>query len=301
VGNPYPSAIDLASGSITWDQFEPTAWFWNQTANNYYAYPTGGAGTHSQYAPQEQGFYVHINSLFSGNSTLTLTNTSRVHNTEPFLKKDANLRNAFLMTVLSSVNSYSDKISVHFNSNATAGYDPGFDAYKLEGLHEAPQLYTLIGDTHVTCNSLPFDKKNMVILMDFSCGLPGGYTLVADSLGTFDSDISVSLEDLKLNSTQDLKINRVYNFTYDTLDNASRFLLHFDNPNLGVNGTANIRPVEIYSFGSSVYIRSADGKMLSGDVIIYDMIGRELYRGKLSGESVNRITPAVPEIGRAHV
>jgi len=53
--------------------------------------------------------------------------------------------------------------------------------------------------------------------------------------------------------------------------------------------------VQIYSFGSSVYIRSTDGKILNGDVTIYDMIGKELYRGKLAANSINRITPVVAD------
>jgi hypothetical protein len=302
VGNPYPSAINLSTG-ITWDHFEKAAYFWNQAGSGNPLYSSGNYnvalasppyfGTHTKYAPTEQGFFVHISDTWSGNSTLTFTNAARVHNTETFLKDDPEIHNALLMTALSSINNYSDRISIHFNPGATASYDPGYDAYKLWGLYEAPQLYTRIGDTLVTCNSLPFELKNMVIPMGFSCGLPGMYTLIADSLGTFDDAISVSLEDLKLNTTRDLKTNPVYNFTYDTIDDANRFLLHFDNPTLGERDLKNIRPVQIYSFGSSVYIRSTGETNPAGDIFIYDMTGREFYRGRLSVNPLNRFTPVI--------
>jgi len=294
VGNPYPSSIDLLTG-ISWGQFESTAWFWDPVANNYTTYPAGGPGTHSRYAPPEQGFYAHIVNTYSGNTTLTMDNTTRVHNGVAFLKDAPVFRNDLLMIAQNSFNSYSDKLSVHFNPDATAGYDPGYDAYKLWGSSDAPQIYTQIGNINVTCNSLPFEQKNMVIPMGFSCGLPGIYTLIADSLGTFDDAISISLEDLKLNTTQDLRSNPVYNFTYDTADNANRFLLHFDNPILGGKDLKNIEQVQIYSFGSSVYIRSTDGTVLAGNVLIYDMLSRELYREQLVGTALNRITPGIAE------
>ena len=131
--------------------------------------------------------------------------------------------------------------------------------------------------------------------MGFSYGLNGQYTLKADSIGTFASNIAITLEDLKLSTTQDLRLYPSYTFTYDTLDNANRFVLHFYNPSFGVEEMKNNDHVQIYSFGSSVYIKSTDGTVLSGDVFISDMIGRELYQGHLVGNTLNRITPVIDE------
>jgi len=294
VGNPFPSSINLTSSGITWDQFEPTAYFYD--GSQYLAYPTtDGLGTHSQYVPPEQGFFVHINDSHVGTSTLTFTNSARTHSTESFLKDTPAIQNEFFMVASGSANAYSDRATVHFNPDATSGYDPGYDAYKLQGLNEAPQLYTSVGDTKVTCNSLPFDKKNMVIPMGFSCGLPGTYTLTADSLRTFENAISISLEDLKLNITQDLRTNPVYSFVYDTIDNPNRFVLHFYNPTFGVTNLENIQPVQIYSFGNAIYIRSHDGNLQEGTVFIYDLVGKEIFLTSLSDKILNRITPEVAE------
>lgn len=135
----------------------------------------------------------------------------------------------------------------------------------------------------------------MVVPMGFSCGLNGQYTLKADSIGTFACNISITLEDLKSGTTQDLRLYPLYTFTYDTLDNANRFVLHFDNPSFGVEKIKIDNRVQIYSFGSSVYINSTDGTVLAGDVFISDMIGRELYRGHLVGNMLNRIIPVIDE------
>ena len=197
------------------------------------------------------------------------------------------------MVASGSVNTYTDKVSVHFDPNTTSGYDPGYDAYKLSGLSDAPSLCIRIGDTSLTCNSLPFDKKNIVVPMGFSCGLAGTYTLFADSLTTFDNGISISLEDLKLHSLQDLRTNPVYNFIYDTSDDPDRFVLHFDDPTFGVTGLTNVQPVQIYSFGNSIYIKSEDGNPLKGNVILYDLLGKELFHHPLANNVLNRFTPVV--------
>jgi hypothetical protein len=199
------------------------------------------------------------------------------------------------MKALGTANNHSDLASIYFTPDATINYDKGYDAYKLWGNNDAPQIYTRIGNINVTCNSLPFDQKNMVVPMGFSSGLPGTYTLIADSLGTFENVISISLEDLKLNTTQDLRTNPVYNFTYDTLDDPNRFVLHFGNPYFGVNDSKNIQPVQIYSFGNAIYIKSQDGNLQQGSVFVYDLIGKDLFNGTFSNQVLNRITPGVVE------
>jgi hypothetical protein len=292
VGNPYPSSIDLLTG-INWDQFEPTAWFWDPGANNYVVFSTLGGGMHSQYVPPEQGFFVHINDSYTGDNTLTFTNSSRVHSTIDFLK--SSYTNFLLMKVQGYVNKYSDMISVHFLPDATSGYDPGYDAYKLWGLNEAPQLYTRIGDTNVTCHSLPFDKKNMVVPMSFLCELNGEYTLKADSIETFASNIAISLEDLKLSTTQDLRLYPTYTFTYNKLDNPNRFLLHFYNPTFGIAEKNIDHAVQIYSYEDHLYIKSLNGDPLKGTVILFDQIGKDLFHGTLSNQILNIFSPDVVE------
>jgi hypothetical protein len=295
VGNPFPSAVDL-SAVIDWGTFEHTAYFWNQSdttpnsyniEGNYDVYPAFGAwGTHDQYAPATQGFFIHNP---SGNTTFTIPASARVHSSAAFLKPARSITNGLLITVNSQVNNYTDKISVHFDPNTTSEYDPGNDAYKLWGLSKAPQLYTRIGNLNVTCNSLPFDKKNMLIPMGFRCDLNGQYMLKADSIGTFTSNITISLEDQKLNVTQDLRLNPLYSFIYDTRDDPTRFILHFDDAAFGVNGSKNIPPVQIYSFGDNICVKSQDGILREGKVFVYDLLGKEFYQGTLINETLNRL------------
>ena len=249
-------------------------------------------GEYCSEAPATQGFYIHNP---SGNTSFTIPASARIHSNTTFLKSVRSVTNGLLIDVTGDVNNYTDKISVHFDPNATSEYDPGFDAYKLWGLKEAPQLYTRIGDINVTCNSMPFDKKNIVIHMGFRCGLNGQYMLKADSLGTFDNNIVISLEDLKLNATQDLKLNPSYSFTYDTLDDSNRFVLHFDDVTFRIDDIKNIQPLQIYSFGDCIYVKSQDEVLKEGKIFVYDLLGKELFYSKLLNQSLNKIIPNLEE------
>lgn len=301
IGNPYASAIDL-SAILDWGTFEHTAYFWNQSENNpdpytgggnYDAYPVFGTwGTHSGYAPATQGFYIHNP---AGNTSITIPSSARVHNGINFLKEAEIVSNGLLITAVSEANHYTDKITVHFDPKATSGYDPGFDAYKLQGLHEAPQLYSLIGDLKITCNSLPFDKKDMIIPLGFQCGLNSQFMLRADSIGTFSENISIWLEDLKTNTLQDLRINSCYTFTYDTLDNSNRFLLHFENATFGITNSKQNIPAEIYSYRDAIYIQSNKTDLREAKIFVYDLMGRLCFNTMLSERSKNKVIPGVVE------
>jgi hypothetical protein len=296
VGNPYPSAVNLSLSSISWGTFEPAAYFWDQSGTNpdpyagggnYDVYPqSGNWGTHNEFAPAMQGFFI-LNGT-PGITSLTFPNSARVHNGQAFLKATQTNTNGMIICARSNVNNYTDKISVHFDPDATQGYDPGYDAHKLYGLKEAPQLYTRIGNTNVTCNALPFEQKNMVVPMGFTCGLPGTYTLIADSISTFVNTISIRLEDLKLNTTQDLRTNAVYTFNYDTIDNPNRFLLHFDNPAFGVNDHRQQNDLQIYSYENVLYVRKTGTNPLSGKMILYDLMGKELFTFNLADSPLSK-------------
>jgi hypothetical protein len=291
VGNPYPCAIDLSSGGVTWNNVEHTAWFWNGDAGNYQALPSNGigsgiynGGTHLSFVPAMQGFFVHST---SGTASLSFTNAVRVHDTEPFLKSSQNP--LLVIKVTGNANSYFDEISIQFNPDATAGYDPGYDAYKLSGLNEAPQLYTQIQDIEVTCNSLPFSKADMTVPMGFRCGISGNYTLMAESLESIDPGTAVFLEDLKLDQTQNLRSTPDYNFSYDPADHSNRFLLHFNNTNaVAIREQQNADPLQIYSFENSIYIRKTGTSPLSGKMSVYDPLGKELYTNNLTDNMLSR-------------
>jgi hypothetical protein len=288
IGNPYPSSIDLSSPGITWTNVTATAWFWNPSNGNYYAYPTGGYGTHDQYCPPEQGFFVH-NSPDGSSGSVSVSNSARLHTTEPFLKRSDDLQNLLSIKAEGTINSYQDELIVYFNEARTNQYQPGFDAEKLFGDITAPQIYTTKAGYDLTVNGLPFSQSEIIVPMAFKDSLADTYTLTASGFDSFQSNVSIKLEDQKKEIIQDLRANPVYSFTHVSSDDPNRFLLHFNSPNFGINDQKNVRPVDIYSYGQSIYITAVNGKNLAGKVYVYDLPGQELYQQTLPDQQMMKI------------
>jgi hypothetical protein len=305
-GNPYPSSVDLTSSMSGWVNVDHAAWFWDPAAGNYMVYPASavpnpnpaGYGTHSAFIPPGQGFFVHCNDTaahpaFPGSGVVSFTNAARTHSGEPFLKDNGIIPDLFRIRVQGNANSFFDALTVYFDPSRSNGYEPGYDALKFSGNANAPQIATMVNNVAVSVNSMVFDKKIITVPMTFSVNIPGDYTFTASNLESFPDATSIQLEDLKLNSTQDLRENPLYTFTHDTSDDPARFVLHFDDPAQGSEDGKAIPPVQIYSYGSSIYVQAQKGNYPEGTVHVYDLIGKELRQFALSGQVLNRFSPEV--------
>lgn len=302
VGNPYPSFLDLTTSMIPWVNVDQAAWFWDKSAGNYTVYPTQGPGygTHTAYAPPEQGFFVHCNDATAtpstpGSGTVSFTNSARTYSTEPFLKNNAVIPNLLKIQAQGFANGYNDALTVYFDPSRSNQYEAGYDALKYSGNADAPQIYTKINDKAVSVNALVFDQTNITVPMGFYIDTPANYTLIADNLGSFEDAISIRLEDLKLNVTQDLRINPVYNFTYAVADNPDRFVLHFDDPTLGGQEKAKDNAVKIYSHENIIYIDALNGNTLNGTVYVIDLLGKELLHQALPEQQHAKISTRLTE------
>jgi hypothetical protein len=275
VGNPYPSAIDLGNGAITWPSASHTAWFWDPTNQTYQIYTTVSP-SHSQYAASVQGFFIEAPA--AGN--FQVPNSARLHNAEAFVKDAIVYPNVLNLSATSQVNNTVDQAVVGFVAGTTTGYDYNYDAAKLPGGTETPQIYSLLSDNQkVAYNIQPFVTENTVVPMGFTCGVNGNYTINASNLESFDASCRIYLEDLKEGMIQDIKANPVYNFSYTTGDAANRFVLHFSNP-LGINDQ-HANGVQVYTFESSLYIKNLSNQSLK-NVFVYDLLGKEVFRSALS-------------------
>ncbi len=268
LGNPYSSAIDwdLTSHSA----IDASVYVWNGA--QYVSWNgTTGALTDG-IIPAENGFFAKT--AVNG-TTLTIPLASRVHSAVGFYKSAL----ADLLELTAEGNSNTDKTFVHFNEQASAAFDNQYDAYKLFGNDNAPQLYSMITGDVLSINELPM-AGNEVVDLGFKCNTTGIYTISATGTDNFSSAVPVFLQDVKLDITQDLKINPVYSFSYVAGEPENRFrLLFLDVTGIEEPTTAVIR---VYSFDKTVVIENAD--LLTGTIGIYDITGRELYTQKLAGQ-----------------
>ena len=293
LGNPYPSGIDLSKVSISWGQLDQKAWVWNPDSlgGNYGVYvKSGGGSTRSGFISSGQGFFVHIPISYVGSTNLTLSNDARVHTSEPFLKDY--ISDVLYLTAQSGINGKRDIASVIFNSKATPNYDDIFDAGKMTGDDDAPQLYSIITDWNLTINAIPWTGINQIVPLGFSCGVSGNYTITASNLQSFRQGTDIYLKDLKLNQTQSLNQDSVYSFSYQTGESASRFQLLFANPYYGVPAQ-DAGSIRVYAFDEDVYVRFIDLTDIQGTLTIFDQIGRKVFTGKLENKPVNQFHPGL--------
>jgi len=275
LGNPFPSAIDWDAFST--GDYDAQVAVWDEAVAGNYIYWNGTVGSLADgIIPTQNGFFVKT---ATDGASITIPMAAQVHSPMA-LYKDA-VANA--LELRATGNNYYDATYVHFNDYATAAFDSNYDAFKLEGLETAPQLYS-IADYKLSINELPFEG-NEIVKVGFTCGVAGTYSVTASGMESFSGSTPILLEDLKLNTLQDLRLNPVYSFNYQPGDNENRFNLHFKSSTGLVDGLNT--GISVYSYDHTVVITNTTG--LAGDVRIYDLAGRELLNANIGSSTTTRI------------
>ncbi len=290
-GNPYPSALDWnvddGSGwSRTAGNVDLSLYIWNQTAGNYGVYVKDGAsGTNDvdNIIPPLQGFFVHSSSAAG---TLGVDNGARIHDNQNILKTKLD-ENPYLKFGVTG-NNYKDEFIINVNSSATNNFEGQYDATKMMGSEDAPQVYSLSADNlNLSINSIPEISSNLVIPVDLIVGAEGTYILSLDEISGFEST-PLYLEDLKQHVVINIKTAGSYSFDASPDDTPARFLLHFsysDAPSYSYDLTE--KQVLAYSYENKVVVSSPE--LITGTVTVYDLMGREIANENLNRTSYREI------------
>jgi len=277
VGNPYPSAVDWDFAGWIKSKLDATVYVWDGvqflTWNGSVGDLTGGV------IPAMQAFFVKANAAGPG---LTIANSTRLHGVDPY--KDGDAENVLELTVTG--NGFYDRSFIYFNENATSGFDSQFDAYKLPGLEQAPQLYTQLGENKLKVNAFKEITSGLIIPIGLQVTNETEYTLFINGLSEFTYSASVYLEDVKEGLMINLAGQNDYTFIASPLDSPDRFFLHFDVT--GINDQPEDM-VSIYSFGRSIYIKNNGTLPMNGNATIYNLLGQEIAGIKLDNSAINKI------------
>jgi hypothetical protein len=272
VPNPYPSAIDWLAGSWVKTNINNAIYIWPAGAAaasvNYASFVNGvGANGGTQFIPVGQSFFVRASGAAP---VLMMDNTVRVHNAQAFWKSDEVIPN--VLRIHAFANNATDETVIRFTGSATANFDSDYDAYKLQGGADAPQLNSVAADNSRLCiNSLSFESSETIVPLDFTLNSSGEVSITVSDLESFDTEVSVFLEDKLLNTMTDLRETPFYNFTHNTGFDAARFTLHF----YGVNGfgESTARDYHIWAANKrvNVHIPALTGQ--KAIVELYDLLG----------------------------
>jgi hypothetical protein len=289
VGNAFTSAIDWGSGNnpvsgYVQTNIDNTIYFWNGTQYACYnpvlnsgdGYSTNGA---DQIIPAMQAFFVHAN---ANNPQLTIPAQARLHNAKAFLKSRAGLQD--LLTFEVTGNGFSDETVINFIGAASNQFDSEYDAYKLFGIEEAPQIYSAFNNEDLSINVLPEIFDSLLIPLALEVGVNEIYTLNASGIFSFDADVDLFLEDFVQDSIIDLREDSMYVFSSDPNDDPIRFQLRFEPLSTSINNIGTDNSILIYSAFSKLIIKNKSESDPIKKVEIYTLAGKKIYDGLHSNE-----------------
>lgn len=277
LGNPFSSAIE-------WDEVikdggvDDAVYVWNGT--EYLSYVGGIGSLPGGIIPAMNGFMVHT---ALDNVTVTVPLNSRIHSNTPYYK--GIYQN--LLSLKAEANHITDESFVFFINEATAGFDSQYDAFKLMGVEEAPELYSLINGNQLSINSLPMEG-NEIIEMGFKCGLDGTYKLTSSGMESFDATVPIWLEDLKTGTWQDLRLTQDYSFAYTTTDPEKRFRIHFS---LGERSLKS-EDISVYSKPNTIVV--ANKSAIPGTIEVFDLTGTHLLSTRLIASPSTEVPVHIP-------
>lgn len=247
VCNPFPSAINWGCANtptfgLIKTNLETTIWY--RTSSTFATYNSEGGGTGvnggQQYVPAMQAFWVRVATGFA-TGTLQVPNTARLHNAQTFYKSSAG-DNIFRMIV--QKDAMNDELAVGFFTGAQSTFE-NYDSHKMfTDVLEYPQIYTLTADNDIVAiNGYPEMQENdaLAVPLGFKASVAGTFSFIATNLGVFSPDIMVSIEDKTLNVTQDLRVTNTYSFISGVVNNATRFVLHFNKAQPAVPSSVSLQ------------------------------------------------------------
>jgi len=288
VGNPYPSAIEWNS-SWTKSNVDATIYVYDGTQYLTWNYNLGGYGTKTDGAiPSTQGFWIHAN---AASPSLTFPNSERIHSSQAFYKSTDATCDLFSFSLTG--NGYEDNMKVGYYSAAKDGFDKEYDALKLYGIAEAPQLYTVRKKIEYSVNFLPFNNFTKTVAVGIRTGASGLYTFSFEGYEGLNSGVEVYIED-KLYPGKLISLTKYPEFKMNldegTVDD--RYVLHFMMMSTNNSLYKTLTPddmeslIQIHAERTDVYInyRSNTPAMMA----IYDLWGREIMKGDLVCDNLNK-------------
>jgi hypothetical protein len=134
-----------------------------------------------------------------------------------------------------------DQTVIYFDTNATAGYDPKFDAYKLMNTDaELVNLYSYGNGSKLSINGLPMiDSAEVTVPLGLKVNTTGEYHIDVTTIQNFAPNVVISLYDAEKNITQNLLEKSAYTFTYKYGLPDGRFFIKF-TPQFEATGINNI-------------------------------------------------------------
>ena len=291
VCNPYPSAMEWLMGDWEFQNVGKAIYVWNKSR---YQVWNGFLGELSDgILPAMQGFFVKAT---GENPQITIPNNSRLHSNQPFYKETRDLEN--LLTIefgkleggIPGV--VEDVIFYHLKPEATHGFDPEFDAYKLPGNDGTTLAYSMPEGENAEKMSIdvrPFSGEAIPsVAIGFEPATDGIYYLRLKNSETFGPSTPFVLQDLGVEAIFpddefDMRTD-VQDFTYSfsatTGDEPYRFNLFFSP--VGIDELQKRDNINMQLSGNDLIINNLQQQARFFTLEIFDVTGRKLHQGSFN-------------------
>ncbi len=293
VGNPYPSPIGLAelfaANSHPATGISGTAWFWRDNNNNtgtgsYQVF--SGVNVGATQVAVGQGFFVLAN---SNSGTLAFTNALRHAGNPTFYRGEENLER-FRLEVVSPTGR--DELWVAFGPQFTSGFEPGYDAEKLEGAATV-SLSAVVGGERLAIAALPdvAGGRRFELPLQLFARSGGTHTF---STGEVENPTArkLFLEDRATGEFYYLQPGRSHTLDVPAGTHRGRYFLRAASE---VAGQAQAgETAQAYSFGPELFVQAGE----AASVAVYDVLGTQVatFAGVQPG-ALRRLPVRVPAAG----
>jgi hypothetical protein len=272
VGNPYPGALDWNASGWTKTNVANAVYYWNASTNTVSSYINGtGTNGGTQYIPAMQSFMVTTTGTGGATASVSISNAARVNLQNPSYFRTGS-DEIIRITLTGATPDKWDDAVIRFNEMATTAFDNDWDAYKIISRGQNPLVYTTLGGTLYSINSV--SEIDSLPSVDVIVYLPadGTYTLsVADN----DPTIEYVLVDKKLGT--DNSVSNGYTFSGSTTDNVNRFQLQLRTAKTTGTQVSNAsRGIQIQSSTKGFVIQTNQFGGSEANIEILDMTGNSV-------------------------
>ncbi|WP_339614640.1 PQQ-dependent sugar dehydrogenase [uncultured Winogradskyella sp.] len=289
IGNPYPSYMDfdtffnLNKTELDAGTYQAIYGYDGDASNGWTILNNLSTGT--LIAPG-QGFFVKVK---SGGGTITFTPEMRVKgNTDDFIGGRTNMG---LVKVEIDNTTTTFETDIYFNTNASLGLDPGYDASLFGGSAPDYAVYTHLVEqntgTPIAIQAVGEDAMNNVVIPLGIHATQGENITVRIAEMTIPATVNVYLEDTS-NNTFTLLNTNTYNFVADTdIIQAGRFFLRFESSSLNID-EQNLNGLSIYTNQSEKAIVIKGQLQNNTEFTLFDIHGRVINKQTLDTSSTTQ-------------
>ena len=215
LGNPYPAPLDYSRVDGN-DRLGLEAAIYVYQSTSQYAgqYRSYINGIGNPVLPLGQAFFTRVAAGVSS-ATMTFRNAQRltVPNSTTFQRTTTESRPLVQLTLQGSGSPLLDEATVYFESGASSGFDPSFDAQKLPNLTGLNLSTSLASGPALSIDGQPeLGTSQRIVPLSVGVPTPGSYTLAASQLLNL-STVPVYLRDRQSGALIDLAQQPSYPFT----------------------------------------------------------------------------------------